>query len=189
MATPDGYRKVGTRINRFLSSIPAEAESLTFPQTLAGINIVGDYTGGGLGETDFYIKPDTGDIYAIERVLIRISDTANISSSEYLSTGALADGVKIRYKDDGGTTELLPFEIKEIADYGSYAGIDVRSLDSPSRSWVIRWSFFRSGAPVYLRSSDSDRLVITVTDNFSTLVKHTALVQGLVYYESNFKYP
>jgi hypothetical protein len=181
---PTNASSITKRILRFLSNDPTEAESPSSPQILGNINIIGNYTSPEL----FYIKPPPGLIYELHRVLIRIYDTNVINSWEYISGATLTNGINICYIANGIEVPVTPFPIKTIGDWASYAGVDVRPLDTANqtRNWAIRWTFTKSGKPIYLWGSKDESICAKANDDFTSLVTHTAVVQGIWHNESAY---
>lgn len=166
------------RLGRFLSKDPAEAENPTVDQQVANIQMIGDYDAV---PTKFYLKPPEGLIYEIWRVLILIRDNSTLSSDSYVSGGALTNGINFTI-ENGEILTANTIPIKQISDYASYAGVDVKPLDlSQSKAWAVRWTIQKAGAPLYLQGNLNESLNVNLTDDFDTLTGHTALVQGMIW--------
>ena len=166
------------RLGRFFSKDQDEAENPSVSQVEANIQMTGDYSST---EEIFYIKPPSTLIYEIHRVLILIRDNSVITSDDYIGTGALTNGVNFMI-ENGGSILANTLPIKQISDYGSYAGVDVKALDNNSpKAWAIRWSLDKAGAPLYLQGSKNERLNVHLNDKFDTLTSHTALIQGMIW--------
>lgn len=142
--------------------------------------MIGDYS---TAPQNFYIKPPLKLIYEIYRVLILIRDNNPIDSDKYISSGELINGINFEVKSDGrakGRTNAIP--IKRINDYGSYAGVDVKPFDLVApKAFGIRWTFQKSGSPLFLHSAKNESIHAILNDNFTTLNGHTALMQGMIF--------
>lgn len=212
MGKPLGYRNPVANLFRELSRDFGEASQPFGPQNIANFNMVGNYANAGgtspEGAVDFYIKapqsltlPNGATyndvVYALHRVLILVTDNnATNSSHEYISNAPLTIGINGKLNTQFGEALVTHDKIKSYADWASYAGVDVRAMsngNSASRSWVTRWSIDKSGAPTYLRGSApvqngqngvdfGEELIVTLNDDFSSLQKHTMLVQGVIYF-------
>lgn len=183
MAVPKNFIEINNRLSRFYSKDETEAKSPFLQQVEANINANDDYTGGGVGETQFFIQPPPGFIYHIVRTLLRIKANAVITSDDYSASGALANGIQFNIKSDTIPGELIaPIPLRTIGDYASYS-TEVKPLENPSKSWSIEFSHMRGDSGIFLRGNSNDRIVVTMSDDLSSLLTHTALAQGLIFNE------
>jgi len=181
MGVPEKYIDFTKRVSRFLTKDATEAIDLTQSQVSTNFNAIND---DSVTPVDYYIQPAPGLIYEIHRVNIRVKAAQNITSDEYTNGGPLTTGINYALERNGQSFNVTPIPITSIGDYSSYAGIDVQPLENPSKSWVIRLSFFKGGAPIYLNGDSEDKLICTLNDDFSSLNFHTGLIQGVFFNEN-----
>lgn len=151
-----------------------------------------DTNGDGTGTTnangnysvtpeEFYIQPGEGYYYDIARMIVEIQDTSGMSAVDYGNiAGGLANGVSVQVVR-GATTlrDLTPDPIKSNAEWASYCyDADLKTWSTGNEFLAVRWTFAKSGKPLYLSGDHSDRLVVTLNDDLTGLVEHKFLVQG-----------
>lgn len=180
MGVPAHYIDFTQRISRFISKDANEAINPGVTQVEANFNATED---NSVTPVDYYIQPAPGLIYEIHRIMVRVKATQNISSDEYTNGGPLSTGIIYQLERNGVKSNVTPIPVRSIGDYSSYAGVDVHPLENPSKSWIIRFSFFKAGAPIYLKGDSQDKLMATLNDDFTSLDFHTGLVQGVLYNE------
>lgn len=144
---------------------------------------VGDYTGGGLGPTKFFIKPAPGETFYIYRIIITLSDSGALDSGLYGNNIALSNGYEIQKTNGvvvvdggdftGGISLKTNGQISEIM-------YDVTRLEFGSGDEYLtgRFSFDKAGQPLELVGDDGDELAIVFSDDLSGLVTHTFMAQG-----------
>jgi len=161
-----------------------------------------DTDGDGTGTTNangnysssagvFYIQPPAGQIYRIERMMIYIaSEKGKIHIDTYVNAAALSTGINVK-KLTGVSTVVTDYTNGiPIKDFGGWARVafDVNFLatnESVSHNTVAsaRWTFSKAGYPLRLIGDNSDRLVVTLNDDFSTggyIDQHYFMVQGYI---------
>lgn len=180
MPIPSYYKPLSSRLGRFLSKEPTEAEDPYSDQSEANLQMVGDYS---VTPENFYIKPPVGIMYELHRVLILIRDNNNMSSNEYISTGPLTVGINFEVRTNGMVSIANSIPIKRINDYGSYAGIDVRPFDNElfPNAFGVRWTFSKAGDPLFLNGDNEEGIYVVLNDDFTSLTAHTALMQGVIH--------
>ena len=142
-------------------------------------NAVGDYSQGG---AVFTIQPPAGEDWSIARVLIGMEARGELDSGGYGDGRALKNGVMMSYTMNGKQVDLFPFRVRRNAQYGLIcfdvkdlqfgAGIDNNSV------LPARYSFFRSGQPIILKSETGDRIDVHLEDDLRGLVEHRFLFHG-----------
>ena len=141
-------------------------------------NAIGDYSAG----TDFYITPGSTQRYAIFRMLVFIEDTQALSADEYGNLAALANGVRVvlRDKNDAEIIDLTAgVTIKNNAQWAQVCHDSKQSDYGSGNNFVsVRWTFAKAGSPIFVQ--EHEKLVVELSDNFTGLVTHTFIVQGLV---------
>lgn len=149
-------------------------------QSLANINVVGDYSSA---KQEFCLQPPDGEIWELARMLIMIQAATTIAPDKYGDLTALTNGICLKVFRDG--TELLDLTtvpIKNNASWGQYC-FDVQEHDygiGGANNFILaRWSFSKSGRPIYLDGSQLDRIALVLNDDFSGLIVHSFNVQGV----------
>ncbi|MEE9374484.1 MAG: hypothetical protein V3V00_15620 [Saprospiraceae bacterium] len=183
MGVPKDFVEITNRLTRFYSKDPTEATNPSVQQLETNVNAIGNYTGGGVGTTEFFIQPPVGFIYHITRSLMRIRANAVLTSDEYTNAGALTFGIQFNIKSDTiSGDQIVPIPLKTIGDFASYSH-EVKPLENPSKSWSIEFNHMRGDSGVFLRGNTNDRIVIALADDFSSLLTHSAIAQGLIFQE------
>lgn len=131
----------------------------------------------------FKIQPPRNALYAITRLIVFVEDGGpTLSADEYGGLAALTNGIRVEVRDN--TTDVK----NDLTD-----GVTIKSNAAWSRVCYdatpsnygsgnvflsVRWTFERSGGPIYLEGRNAERLVVKLTDSFTGLVDHTFLAQG-----------
>lgn len=151
-------------------------------------NFNGDYS---LGQEIAYFngfRNDTNDLSEtceVHRMIISYEDTAGMQAEEYGNlAAALTNGIEIKLIDDDGTiidlTDGIP--IKTNAQWGQLCyDVDVKSWGSGNELLVARWTFSKAGGPLTVNPSKNVQLAVYLDDNFTGLLSHYFMVQGIVY--------
>lgn len=143
-------------------------------------NFIGNYA---VTAVDGLIRPPSGKTFTVARVLLSIKDTAGFQQQEYGNLGsALSNGLEIIVENTRGEqfsdlTAGLP-----ITTNGDWArqcyDVDVKTWGSGNEMLVGRYTFAKHGAPIRLKNDD--QLRITFNDNFTGLISHHFLFEGLL---------
>jgi hypothetical protein len=147
----------------------------------------GDYS---VTAVEFFIQPPTAETFHIHRMIVNIEDTAITDGAGYGGTGALTTGITVHVEDGGVTIdELTDGEpIKSNAHWGRFCyDVTAPAFGASNKTVQVRWTFAKSGKPITLygnnvdgqASGDNHRLVVTCNDDFSALVDHRFMVQGV----------
>lgn len=144
-------------------------------------NAVGDYSGVGVGPTDFYITAENPMF--VHRMILQIEDTKGMTPTEYGNTGSpLANGWEIKVKD---ADDVVLIDITDGVPIKDNAGVGRLGFNVELHSWtsnavngvfLARFTFSRAGSTIDLRTGD--KLVITLSDDMTGLVSHYFNVQG-----------
>ena len=146
-------------------------------------NANGNYSGA---VEEFYIQPAADEVMQIARLLISIEDTTGMQANEYGDLGsALGNGITIEEERNGTVvtdfTDGVP--ITTNAEWGTLCyDVDVKSWgQTPTNELLVaRFTFARSERNVRLEgtSPTPDRLVVSLNDTLTGLIRHTFMVQG-----------
>jgi hypothetical protein len=149
-------------------------------QSLANVNAVGDYL---TTAQEFFIRPPVDEIWEISRMIIIIQAATTIAPDKYGDLTALINGIKKKVSRDSiEIADFTPLAIKDNASWGQYC-FNVQEHDygigGADNFILVRWSYFKGGANIFLNGKLLEKLAIILNDNFSGLVKHTFYVQGV----------
>jgi hypothetical protein len=138
------------------------------------LDLVGDGSGAFQNTSNhsgqsFQIVPGANEIFRIQRMIWRVSDSGTIQGNTYGALTALTNGFKLFLQNSGATISDLTAQgsVKTNAGWGAYA-YDVAFHDQ-----------FAGGQ---LDGSRGDKLVILCQDSMEGLEEHTFCAEG--YYES-----
>lgn len=130
--------------------------------------------------------PTVNKIWYVHRMLVTIEDNSGFDTDEYGAIAKLTNGCVLEVHDaDHNATHLLTDDpIQQNIDWGSYC-YDIRYHDfggnQVNRFLLVRWTFDRAGAPLFLDGGEGDHFAFWINDNLSALVKHKVLLQGIEY--------
>lgn len=142
----------------------------------------------GSTPVEFYVGPAAGDVWAMQRVIFHLEDDTgvNLYPENFGALSALTNGCLFVAESDGTTvvdfTRNKP--IKSNADFGHFA-YDVtyqtgaQQASAPANGTVqSRFTFTKGSNEILLYGDTTDRIVVTIQDNLSTLIDFSAQVQG-----------
>lgn len=144
------------------------------------IAAIGNYAGAA--EEFILSVPAPFSGYEVHRLIISIEDAGGMQAQEYGNIGAaLTNGITVQMKRGSSVqidlTTGLP--VKTNAQWGVYCyDVEVKGWGSGNDLLVCRWTFSKSGDPVYLDRSEGDQMIVTLNDDFTALISHTFLFQG-----------
>ena len=146
---------------------------------------IGDYSDTGMGQTDFYIEALSGEKLAVARVIIHVVDSGSFDSGSYGNAITLTNGIKFIYRRNGVEFDVSDgFPIKTNVDWGRFCyDVSVSTYGQGNEALNARWTFSKYGNPLVLDSGDS--LILRLNDDFSGLVEHTFLFEGVHIGEPN----
>lgn len=141
-----------------------------------------DYSGGV--NLDLVCPPDSR--IAVNRILWQIRASARATSSqEWGSRSELNFGLRVQRVRGGDVLDLTDVQRpgEELRTNANWGGV---CYDTGPRAWGegddyihARWTFGRSGAPLWLVAGDRLRLVLA--DDMTTQSQQTVMAQGQVY--------
>jgi len=159
--------------------VPPQDHIFAHLKSGANHNAVGDYSST---VTSFTFTPANGRKAAIHRMLVFVEDAGAFVAEKYGYNLALTNGLKlvVRDADDAIILTLTPDEnIISNADW-SGSCFDVTYIDwgVGNNSMGVRWTFAKSGKPLYLDGRLGHYLSMELNDTFTGLVHHHFQIQG-----------
>jgi hypothetical protein len=140
-----------------------------------------DWAGGAT----FYIQPEVDEVMAVNRMLVQIVDTGTLSADNYGALSALTTGIAVRVNSKRGVIMDLTdgVLIKKNGDWGRLSyDVNITGFASGEDFLHVRWTFAKSGRPVFLHGDRLERLeVVMPGEDLSGLTDHYFTAQG--YYE------
>lgn len=141
------------------------------------MNANGDYSATA---QDFFFQPAFG-VYVF-RMIIMIEDTNGMRAEEYGNLGvALNNGYTIMKKD---SDDIVQLDINDSVSIKTNAEIGRSGFETDIKSWgagdevlLAGCKFADTGAPLEL--DRNDKLVVTLNDDFTGLIEHFFMVQGI----------
>lgn len=142
-------------------------------------NAIGDLSGANA--VDLTVTPNAWRLYEIHRMIVTIEDDNNtIVPSKYGGVTALSNGINVTVENATGTLySLTAFPITTNGEWASHCHDLIRhDWGSGNDINTIRWTFSKSGAPVYLDGRKGEFLKIALDDVFTGIITHRFVVQG-----------
>lgn len=159
-------------------------------QHLTDDGLVGDGTNhlsnvnGSSTPVPYWCAPSE-HMWAIHRLIVTIEDNATITADNYGGVAALTNGVSLKIMQGHQTTGETVLDLMDGDDVKTHVGWAEHCYDVTEHTYgsgnnfvVVRWTFATAGRPLILRSRLNQKLVMTISDDLSTLVTHQAQVQG-----------
>lgn len=143
------------------------------------INANGNYLAA---EKEFIIAPAAGEVFYLERMLISLSDTTNMSADTYGNSITITNPIQVQVRQ-GADTVLYSLTntigVSANADWGHFC-YDVTLLDFGvgNQHLTARWTFSKAGQPLVLDGNQGMRLSVVMQDNLTGLLHHYFQVQG-----------
>lgn len=142
------------------------------------VQAIGDFSGASV---DFFITPPENIRFDINRILIQIVDMGPVDAGSYGNGITLTNGISFLLLD--GSTVLQDFmvglPVLTNGDWGRFAFDIIDTSFGTGENYVsARWTFTRGGGPIKLNNLS---FAARLNDDFSGLVAHTFLVQGVSY--------
>ncbi len=140
---------------------------------------IGDYSGAA---EEFFIAPAAQEIYCITRLIVSLSDAGSFDADKYGNNIDITNGILLHVANASST--LYPLiqvnhPVTTNAGWAHYChDFTSHSFGSGQNHGTVRWTFAKSGQMVVLDGGLSEKLVVTLEDDFSDLVSHHFLVQG-----------
>lgn len=132
--------------------------------------------------------PTGTQIVELHRMLPFIRDTGAFYASRYGGMGAaLTNGISVGvYGTVDGVADTLLYRLTDAnhpiqtnADWTAYCyDASYISYGQGDNMLAVRWTFSKSGQPIYLDASKGQYLAVSVADTMTDLVDHHICVQG-----------
>lgn len=147
---------------------------------------------GSVTAVPFYAGPSGEENWAIHRLLVTIEDNATIAADNYGGISSLTNGMTVKMMRGHPTTGAVLHDLLDgdpIKDHIGWAehcyDVTEHTYGAGNNFVVVRWTFARAGRPVILTGHKNDKLVITVNDDLSTLVRHQFHIQAHSYVDDD----
>ena len=126
---------------------------------------------------------DNDEIWAVHRMILMLESCTAPQASEYGDIATLANGVTLKVMSGSNVitdlTDAVP--VKSNANWGAHCyDVSYSGFAAGTFYTLVRWTFSHAGRPLILDGFTNEQLVFTVNDDLSTLVSHTAQIQGHV---------
>lgn len=143
------------------------------------VNANGNY----VVDTEFSVAPDSHESFSIARMLVQVRDTGSFDAENYGNGIDLTGGgIKVCIMRKNSIVNDLTdgLRVQTNSDWGRVCyDTDVLTWGTGDELLVVRWTFEKSGAPILLRGSHSERLSAFFLGDFSDLVSQFLMAQGL----------
>jgi hypothetical protein len=146
-------------------------------------NLIGNYSATASAVTVAYIASAGGGGADLHRLIFSIKDTSGMLAEEYGNASSLLVGYSFEILDADSNSILDlndGFKIQDNSDFATLCyDVDVKSWGtSPTNEMLVaRWTFSRAGSPLQL--DPGYRIQTTLNDDFSGLLSHRFMVQGV----------
>lgn len=142
-------------------------------------NAIGDYS---LMPQDFILTPNPERSLNVGRIIIEIVDGGSLDAGRYGNGIVLTNGIFLLLVDADLTTERNYMENMPVLTNGDWArftgNIIISTFGAGDNFLTAVWDLTTSGKPVTLNNQS---LVMRLNDDFSNLVSHTFVAQGIAY--------
>ena len=151
---------------------------LTLASDLSTREMSSDYSGG---EVEFSLTNTTTSKLNISRFIHSLRDNGSMDGGEYGAIGAaLTNGINLKYTHNGTVISLTDFPIKENFDWVVECyDTEIVSFSGGNDLLKVRWTFQKSGVGVIL--DPGERFIMTLHDDFSSVIEMQAVVQGFYF--------
>ena len=145
------------------------------------IAATGNYSDAGDGLTKFFCAPPAGTQLIVHRMVVSIEDVGSMDSGAYGNNITLTNGIELHVDQDGTSIKELTAgdPIITNADWAHLCyDLNVFTFGQGNEHLGIRWTFTKSGSPIFLDGNKNQALAIYLNDNFTGLVDQKFQVQG-----------
>lgn len=157
---------------------------------IRALDTVGDGTGttnanGNYAATaeEFFIQPPAGQLFTIHHLMVEIVDTASIDAGKYGTGIILTNGIGITIENGALLVDLTHnLKIKTTAEWAYLAGpnnIQVFNWGAGNDIFIAEIAIANHfGKAITLNGDLSEKLIITLNDDFTGLVNHKFIAHG-----------
>lgn len=139
---------------------------------------------GSVTPVNFDYVVAAGDDVYVNRIIVHLEDNTGIDSGSYggiSPVAALTNGITlniVRADAAMADIDLLDGEpVQTNADWAKFCyDVSVSNFGSGNEALTIRWTFAGAGKPIHLFPGDTFRM--TIRDDLTSLVAHSANIQG-----------
>ena len=146
----------------------------------ATYDAIGDYSST---VESFTYTIASGRVAEIERMIVYIEDAGKPPADKYGYNLSLVVGVKVYVRDENDDIVLDLTPDTAVFTNAQWAALcyDTQLLDwgVGNNTIVVRWTFAKSGAPLWLKGRDGHYLSVELNDDFTGLIHHRFLIQGV----------
>lgn len=129
----------------------------------------------------FKIQAASNQVLAIKRMIVLVEDAGTFDSGSYGNAITLTNGLILRHVNDEGTVlTLTPDPIKTNPHWAKYCyDTAISAYGSGNEHLAVRWTFTRGSGAIILNGEKNGRIELVANDDFSGLVAHTFMMEGL----------
>lgn len=150
-------------------------------------NATGNYSGGGLGATDFSIIAGASEFIEIDELVISIEDgTGGFTNDTYGALSALSTGIVIAVRDSSDNTFFTITDVNTPVKTNGHLSelcydTVFSQIGTPTNDqFLARLDFRRQyGHPILL--DPTEKFVVTLNDDLSGLNAHYFKVKGQIF--------
>lgn len=134
---------------------------------------------GSVTPVEFYITPDTNENWIITEWSIIVRDGKGFTTGAIGSNGVLTNGLQILFESNSVQTPILDYTIKTNADiFETTYDTKIETAGNDFDILVARWNFNDIGSLIKLNSATTDKLIVKVQDNLTSLTSLKIKVKG-----------
>lgn len=138
----------------------------------------GNYSGGGLGETKFFVEPGPTETFELYSFNLIMTTATAYEAGEYGDGAALATGISLTLEGEPGDDDKLLHDllgggaITTNAAWGVVLNIDsvIQSPNSPALMTGTDNFVASIGAPVRIVGALNQRFVVTLNDDMTSIL-------------------
>lgn len=160
--------------------------NVDYPRVVCSLHMTenGDGTGNDNANVDGSVTPvafkltcPSDRIYEVHRAIIFVQDTGTFTAVKYGVLPTLTNGVLLdTYDVSGVAKDQIQHSIKSNSEWAKHCyDATPHTYGSGDNAIAVRWTFSKSGEPIYLKPGESLRF--TVQDDLTGLVVHSFIAQ------------
>ncbi len=139
-------------------------------------NITGNYA----VSTKYWIRPPSGSVYYLTRMIVHVEDAGSFDSGFYGNNITLTNGITMLVKTNGVTNDILDGDaIMTNGDWSHMChDVSVHDFGQGNNHLTVRWSFFKGHTLIRLEGDKGEYFKVFFQDDFSGLIDHHMMLQG-----------